>query len=104
MSESSIINAKVTEIANSGLRGAVYSLGQDDRGRLWAGGREGVFYFDRGRFVLVPGVPGGNISPSPGMDTERFGSATSTRAFSIRRQRVSSSAFLGPDSDTNKGR
>ena len=23
--------------------------------------REGVFYFDGGRFVPVPGVPGGNI-------------------------------------------
>ena len=47
------------------------------------------------RFVQVPGLPGGNISPLPGMDTERFGSATSTKAFSIRRQRVSFSAFLG---------
>ena len=37
---------------------------------------------------------------SPGMDTGRFGSATSTKAFSIRRQRVPFSAFLGPDSDT----
>ena len=45
------------------------------------------------------------ISPAlPGMDTERFGSATSTKVFSIRRQRVSFSAFLGTDSDTNKGR
>src|SRR5208337_5411855 len=49
----SIANASVTKIGNSGLRGAVYSLGQDDRGRLWAGGGEGVFYFDRGRFVRV---------------------------------------------------
>jgi signal transduction histidine kinase/ligand-binding sensor domain-containing protein len=57
-----IAKASVTEIANSGLRGAVYSLGQDDRGRLWAGGGEGVFYFDRDRFVQVPGLPGGNIS------------------------------------------
>ena len=32
-----VINAKATEIANSGLRGTVRSLGQDDRGRLWAG-------------------------------------------------------------------
>src|SRR5208337_3048230 len=56
-----IINARVTEIANSGLRSTTYSLGQDDRGRLWAGNREGVFYFDRGRFVLVPGAPGGTI-------------------------------------------
>src|SRR5271157_2208128 len=59
--EELIIHARVTEIANSGLRGTVRSLGQDDRGRLWAGSREGVFYFDRGRFVLVPGLPGGNI-------------------------------------------
>ena len=36
-------------------------MGQDDRGRLWAGSREGMFYFDHDRFVLVPGVPGGNI-------------------------------------------
>src|SRR5208337_3301713 len=56
-----IINARVTEIANSGLRGTVRSLGQDDRVRLWDGSREGVFYFDRGWFVLVPGLPGGNI-------------------------------------------
>ncbi len=55
------IDGRTTEIANSGLRGAVDSLGQDDRGRLWAGGSEGVFYFDRGRFVPVPGLPGGNI-------------------------------------------
>ena len=59
--EELIIDARVTEIANSGLRGTVHSLGQDDRGRLWAGGREGVFYFDGDRFVLVPGVSGGNI-------------------------------------------
>ena len=57
-----ILHASVREIANSGLRGTVYSLGLDDRGRLWAGGGKGVFYFDRGRFVRVPGVPGGNIS------------------------------------------
>ncbi len=61
-----IANARVTEIANSGLRGAVYSLGQDDQGRLWAGGGEGVFYFDRDRFVQVPGLPGGNIASIAG--------------------------------------
>ena len=104
MSESPLPTRATTEIANSGLRGAVYSLGQDDRGRLWAGSREGVFYFDRGRFVQVPGVPGGNILQSPGMDTGRFGSAASTRAFSFRRQRVPLSAFLGPNSDTSMGR
>ena len=56
-----IINARVTEIPNSGLRNTAYALGQDDRGRLWVGGREGVFYFDGRRFVLVPGIPGGSI-------------------------------------------
>ena len=56
-----IIDARVTQVANSGLRNAAYGLGQDDWGRLWVGGREGVLYFDRGRFVPVPGVPGGNI-------------------------------------------
>ncbi|HTT20254.1 MAG TPA: PAS domain S-box protein, partial [Candidatus Sulfotelmatobacter sp.] len=61
-----ITNGRATEIANSGLRGAVYSLGQDDRGGLWAGGSEGAFFFDRGRFVQRPGVPGGNISSIAG--------------------------------------
>jgi len=56
-----MISSTVREVANSGLRSAVFSLGQDDRGRLWAGNHEGVFYFDGGRFVPVPGVPGGNI-------------------------------------------
>ncbi len=61
-----IIDTRVTEVANSGLRNKVYSLGQDDRGRLWAGSREGVFYFDRGRFVRVPGLPGGDTSAIAG--------------------------------------
>jgi len=56
-----IIGARVTEIGNSGLVSAVYSLGQDDLGRLWAGTRKGVSYFDRGRFVPVPGLPEGDI-------------------------------------------
>ena len=55
------VNTRVTEITNSGLRSKVYALGQDDQGRMWAGNREGVFYFDRGRFVQVPGLPGGDI-------------------------------------------
>ena len=55
------ISAAVTEITNSGIQGIPQALGQDDRGGLWAGSREGVFYFDRGRFVRVPDVPGGNI-------------------------------------------
>ena len=56
-----MISAAATEVANSGLRGAVFSLGLDHRGRLWAGTHAGVFYFDGARFVPVPGVPGGNI-------------------------------------------
>jgi signal transduction histidine kinase/ligand-binding sensor domain-containing protein len=56
-----IINPRVTEVANSGLRGTVSSLGQDDQGRVWAGSSEGVFYFSRTRFVPVPDIPGGTI-------------------------------------------
>jgi len=58
--QNAIANVRATEVANSGLRNKVNSLGQDDRGRLWAGSREGVFYFDRGRFVRVPGLPVGD--------------------------------------------
>ena len=56
-----IINARVTEIPNSGLQNTAYALGQDDRGRLLVGGREGLFYFDGRQFVLLPGVSGGSI-------------------------------------------
>ena len=59
--EQSLLNTRATEIANSGLKGGVYSLGQDDRGRLWAGSPEGVFFFDGRRFLPVRGVPAGNI-------------------------------------------
>jgi len=55
------IGAAVTRIADSGLQGTPESLGHDERGRLWVSTREGVFYFDGGRFARVPGVPGGNI-------------------------------------------
>jgi len=55
------ISRSVRDVANSGLPGTPRSLGKDDWGRLWASTREGVFYFDRGRFVRVPGVPGGNV-------------------------------------------
>ena len=56
-----VINGRVTEVANGGLKGTVYALGEDDRGRLWTGGPEGVFFFDSGRFLQVPGIRGGNI-------------------------------------------
>ncbi len=64
--QTTIVNARVTEVANSGLRNKVNSLGQDDLGRLWAESREGVFYFDRGHFVRVPGLPGGDTSSIAG--------------------------------------
>jgi len=54
------ISGTATEIANSGLEGVPRSVGQDDRGRLWVS-TDGVFYFENGRFVRVPGIPGGNI-------------------------------------------
>ena len=55
-----ILTARVTEIANSKV-GRAISLGQDDRGQLWIGTPEGVYYQDRDRFVRVPGLPNGNI-------------------------------------------
>src|SRR5208283_5300329 len=64
--QTAIVNARVTEVANSRLRNKVNSLGQDDLARLWAESREGVFYFDRGRFVRVPGLPGGDTSSIAG--------------------------------------
>ena len=60
-----IDDARVTEV-ESGLRNKVNSLGQDVLGRLWAESREGVFYFDRGRFVRVPGLPGGDTTSIAG--------------------------------------
>ena len=54
-------SARVTEIANSGLAGNARSLGLDDRGRLWASTNNGIFYFQRGRFMPVADMPGGNI-------------------------------------------
>src|SRR5271165_1493879 len=99
-----IINARVTEIANSGLRGTVRSLGQDDRGRLWAGSREGVFYFDRGWFVLVPGLSGGNILSIAGDGHGKVWISNLDHGFFYSTQRVPFRAFLGPDSDTSLGR
>ena len=55
------ISARVQQVAKSGLRGTVYSLGQDDSGRLWTGGPEGAFFFHDGRFFRVRGIGGGNI-------------------------------------------
>ena len=37
------------------------SLGVDDRGRPWAAITDGVVYFEGGRFIRVPGLPGGNV-------------------------------------------
>jgi signal transduction histidine kinase/ligand-binding sensor domain-containing protein len=54
------ISGSATEIANSGLEGTPMSLGLDDQSRLWASTHAGLFYFESGRFVRAPGVPGGN--------------------------------------------
>ena len=33
----------------------------DSRGRIWLGSRSGLGYFEKGRFVPVPGMPDGYI-------------------------------------------
>jgi PAS domain S-box-containing protein len=53
------ITGAATEVANSGFMGSPRSLGLDDEGRLWDSTDYGVFYFERGRFVRVRGIPGG---------------------------------------------
>lgn len=52
------VSGASTEVANSGLIGNPQSLGQDERGRLWASTSDGMFYFENGRFNEVSGVPG----------------------------------------------
>jgi len=55
------ISSTVEQIPNSGLPGTPRSMGQDDRGRLLVSTGEGVFLFEKGRFIRLPGVPGGDI-------------------------------------------
>jgi len=55
------ISSAATEITSSGFTGTPRSLGLDGQGRLWVSSGDGVFYFESGRFLRVPGVPGGNI-------------------------------------------
>ena len=55
------INSAVRKEPNSGLPGTPRSLGQDDRERLLVSTREGVFFYEKGQFSRVPGVPGGDI-------------------------------------------
>ncbi len=55
------VGGAASQIANSGLVGSLRSLGLDDAGRPWASTGDGVFYFERGRFIRARGVPGGNI-------------------------------------------
>jgi ligand-binding sensor domain-containing protein len=45
----------------SGLPDAPQSLHQDHRGRIWVSTRRGLTYFTDGRFVLLDGVPGGEV-------------------------------------------
>src|ERR1700751_2722857 len=53
------VSGAANEIANSGLVGSLRSLGLDDAGRLWASTGDGVFYFERNRFMRAAGVHGG---------------------------------------------
>jgi signal transduction histidine kinase/ligand-binding sensor domain-containing protein len=62
------VGRAATEMVNSGLIGSPQSLGEDERGRLWASTSVGVFYFEGGRFIRVPGVPGGYTSSVVGDD------------------------------------
>ena len=57
---------QATELTNSGLKGSPNSLGTDDAGRLWVSTADGVFHFEAGRFIQVPGVPGGNTASIAG--------------------------------------
>jgi signal transduction histidine kinase/ligand-binding sensor domain-containing protein len=56
------ISGPTTNIASSGLVGTPTTLGQDDQGRLWVATADGMFSFEGGRFLRVPGVPGGMMS------------------------------------------
>jgi len=56
--EHEMTGGAAAEIANSGITGNPQSLGQDQRGRLWASTSDGVFYFENHRFIRVRGVPG----------------------------------------------
>ena len=52
------ISGAAAEAENSGLVGTPGCLGLDDAGRLWVSTDDGVFYFERNRFVRVPGILG----------------------------------------------
>src|ERR1700733_8558334 len=39
----------------------LFSLFEDDRGRIWVSTRRGVAYFENGRFISVSGVPAGEV-------------------------------------------
>src|SRR5262249_31379389 len=55
------VSGASTENVSSGLVGIPHSLGLDDDGRLWVSSSDGLFYFERGRFVWVSGLPRGAI-------------------------------------------
>jgi ligand-binding sensor domain-containing protein len=39
----------------------VEALGEDDGGRIWVSTQRGTAYFENGRFIPVPGVPGKHV-------------------------------------------
>jgi len=65
------LNRGLVTVASTGLPGTPRSLGQDNQGRLLASTPEGVFYFERGRFTRMPGLPGGDIFSIAGDDQGR---------------------------------
>jgi len=61
-SSPSVQRREVGEVAVKGLPDHLGgSLFQDSRGRLWLGTTRGLGYLERNRFVLVDGIPAGNI-------------------------------------------
>ena len=51
----------VNESSRSGSPPAIQALGLDDRGRLFVSTLTGVGYFDTGKYLRLPNVPGGNV-------------------------------------------
>ena len=51
-----------TWITDSGFTGEPQSIGQDNEGRVWVSSVDGLFIFESGRFVHIPGVSSGHIN------------------------------------------
>jgi ligand-binding sensor domain-containing protein len=65
------------------------SLFRDERGRIWLSTARSVGYLDNGRFVAVPGVPGGRVSSITGDLKENLWFAHQTQGlFRLAREGV----------------